>query len=219
MSGSMGPLETRPSMGEFPDTAALEAFDATPFSNGEQAFVVSTGETYRLVRSSTAAPDGLDVLSVGPSGAAGRWIRACFSCTGASGGGGVLNVQSVNLTTDETSVSPTLVDMPGMTLTLTTTGTRLLMQFTGSGTTNAQVASLISAFNLDGVVTGLNQGTETTFDATAPNGEPFALSYMKTGMTPGVHTVKMQWASTGPVIVAAASTAGNHATLTVWDLP
>jgi hypothetical protein len=86
MSGTVGPLETRAKTSvETP--AALATLDATPFLSGELAYVVSTLQTYELIREDNSSPiDGFNFLPVFPSGSVGRWRRVCFSCSGMTGG-------------------------------------------------------------------------------------------------------------------------------------
>src|SRR5262249_44510149 len=83
MSGTQGPLETRP-ISVFATLAALGAFDATPFDSGELAFVKGVARAlYQLDRDATDVIDNVFVLPVGPAGAKGRWIL--LSSTGGLG--------------------------------------------------------------------------------------------------------------------------------------
>lgn len=78
-------METRPAT-IFDTTTQLRAFDASAFDSGDEAWVriptrvrpgpiPFTGCKFILDRASTAADDDNEVVTVGPTGAAGRWIR------------------------------------------------------------------------------------------------------------------------------------------------
>jgi hypothetical protein len=85
MSGTVGPLETRAKT-SVESPAVLATLDATPFLSGELAYVISTQQTYELIREDSTSPiDGFNFLPVAPSGSVGRWKRVCFSCSGMTG--------------------------------------------------------------------------------------------------------------------------------------
>lgn len=116
MSGVQGALETR-TITSVATPAALAGLDATPFSSGELAYVVSlaTGTEVALFvlkrEDTTSVVDNVNVIAVGPTGAVGRWLRLDVSA-GTGSGNSVFEFLAADFTTGSLVPVPILTTDP-----------------------------------------------------------------------------------------------------------
>lgn len=134
------------------------------------------------------------------------------------GGGGVpLQTSFVKLASDITTTSTTFVDMTGITLTLTTVGGDLLVNFSFSiSNTNANRLLNVRVM-LDGVTQG---GASTRITAVDAPGSG-AIVLRLTGVSAGSHTVKVQWmtaSATAQCRPVTGAIDGEHANLLVQEI-
>ena len=102
-------------------------------------------------------------------------------------------------TSDISVSSDTLADMTNMSITLTTVGTKVLIMFSaaiemaGNGS-GCYAECVIDIDGTDKVAqrTGTDSGT-TSFN----NGITTAMQWLETGLTPGSHTIKIEWRGKG----------------------
>lgn len=137
--------------------------------------------------------------------------------------------RSVNLTTAQavgtssiSMSSDTLADMPDMSVTLTTAGTKLLCMYQGAIKMAGNGAFCYAEVNIlvDGINKTRQRGGTDSGTTSFGGGMPFSLQWLATGLTPGSHTVKIQWRGKGndaPNVTQDGTVSPR--VLTVIDLP
>lgn len=162
---------------------------------------------------------------VGPTGATGS-----TGATGPSGGpagptgptGGFVQTGTTKLAAPATTASAVFATIPGMSVTLTTVGTKLLAWFYCAFTSNIPAEADFRLL-LDGVAVPDAFAAGTTVNvstlAVVIGAQSASIVTEITGLTPGVHTVVAQWKTPTPLATitsdptSVASSQGSSLTL------
>lgn len=172
------------------------------FNNNAEGLIYDTDVV--LVNNSTTPIDGYSLVATSPTTA--MWKKVVSTT--------VLQTLSVSVTSDISSSSTSFVDMPFMSIAVTTGANMLVCWFQGAiiaGTSGA-----IIDFNL--LLDGVNKG-----GASSKPGGSSGASYPLNGkftVTPGVHTVKIQWRVSGSSVIcnAVSQSSTQSATLILMEI-
>lgn len=228
MSGVQGPLETRTKT-TVETSSALEGLDATPFDSGESAYVRATGQTYELSREDVSNPDGFNVLSVGPTGSVGRWLRKTSSAggTGPTGATGITGptgpaTSSSTIASNRLNADTTFNDAnftPFMNLNFVIPGGAvgdllILATVNGHTTQVGGVANFAIGLDGEGVPTSPPNSFTIEGDTETTSG---GSSYVRLTVAPGIHSVHLYEKTNGIpfTIDAIAAPSAESAELTV----
>ncbi len=111
-------------------------------------------------------------------------VNGNVKASGFVGPGIIKQIQSVSPTTDISTSSTTFVDMPGMSITLTTGASKLLI-FWNASLVNSGGNWIVVETQIDDVRVGPIHGSYSGSDA--------AGGHNVATVTPGSHTVKLRW--------------------------
>lgn len=134
--------------------------------------------------------------------------------------GSLLQTASAKVTADQTTTSSTLVDLTGASVTLTTSASTKLLIGVSYSMSNASALGSTNriALVIDGTVE-TNSGFTTPLISNVLQGGGFSI--LKTGLSAGSHTIKLQWSNTTGTTqcrpVTAAPTT-EHASITVMEV-
>jgi hypothetical protein len=118
---------------------------------------------------------------------------------------------TLNQASDYTTTSTSFVDVDGtnLVLTITTAGGDVLIGFSGLVGNNGNTQNVLFDVLLDGVRIGGDDGLIGMRTAAAGAASPVSLLFLKTGLSAGSHTFKLQWRTTATTatLYAGAGTA------------
>lgn len=159
---------------------------------GSNIEVVPAGVANALLKR-TVANDGWEFKTAAQLGLAPTLLQTTFT----------------EVTVDTTTGSGVFVDLISQVITITA-GSIILISFTASASNTSQNTTIDFQLMIDGVATrGTGMRTSST---TAPQGN--AITYRKTGLAVGAHTIKIQWRTGGGTArVRPVATAIEHASL------
>lgn len=200
----------------------LRAIQTGTLVDGDIAFVTADNSAWRLSKSSTTVVTSLEASGIGYSSesnaavGAGRWFRL-----GINGFAG--NTVVARATGTDAAFFPAAAPATKLSCVITTSSTRLWVEFTASGTggaatTAASMTLYVNTVALTAATFGTGGcGTTTTI----LNNATFSLVYKRllTGLTQGVNTIEAYGgAAGGNAACSPAVSALNHATLRVTEV-
>lgn len=140
-------------------------------------------------------------------------IHAYVMAVGGGTSGTAVNIQRASGTTDVNTTSTTFVDMPDMTVTMTTSGNPIEINFSaGVGSTTANAVGLYR-IQIDGITVGTQ--TKVRVDNATIGGNA-NLIWTATPVA-GQHTVKVQWSTDMGTLYNRAAAGSEHRTLIVKE--
>lgn len=192
MSGVMGPLETR-TITTMATPAALTALDASPFNSGELAWVTSlaTGMSLALFvlkrEDITSVVDNVNVIAVGPTGSAGRWLRLDVSAIGS----GASN-EYVDLDSDVSTGSLVFVPLLLANDIVTTAPANILIQASASG--DAEPAGTVTyGLRYNGVLV-VGTGAQFSYSSDGEGDiEAGSFSFVLENAPAGPQVIELMW--------------------------
>ena len=174
-----------------------------------------TGATGPTGTTGATGPTGVTGATgrTGPTGATGR-----TGPTGSAGGAGLIQTAFSEVTADVTTTSSVFVDVPGLTNTITTTaGSNLYAINTFSPSTSSLIGQTIDfRIVIDGVPIRASESTVGLLNVAAAQAGALKI---RANLAPGVHTIKVQWRTSGGTARIRPVTAPNseHASLIVME--
>lgn len=131
----------------------------------------------------------------------------------------ILQTVGFTLATDQQTMSSTLADITGATVTFSTqTGTKLVISCSVSASSTSVLGAYIqTVLNIDG---SDDIGMTQSFPAIASAAQSGAIARIKTGLMAGSHTVKLRWATTAATtsrIRAATTPQNEHASCMIQE--
>lgn len=133
----------------------------------------------------------------------------------------LLQIVSTRVTADQSTTSTSLVDLTGSSMTINTSAsTKLVIQASYSMSNSSALGSINRiAVVIDGVVEpGASSAFQTPLISNFSQGG--AINIVKTGLTAGLHTIKLQWSNTAGTTQCRPLTGApntEHASLVVME--
>lgn len=204
----------------------LRAIQTGTLVDGDMAFVTADNSVWRLAKSSTTSVASGEASGIGYSSesnaatGAGRWFRLGYN--GMAG-----NTVIARQTGNDATFFPVAGLASQLSCVITTSSTRLWVEFTASGLGGAATTAVAMQLYVNTVaVTGaagaapFGGGGAGTTRTVAVN-DTFNLCYSRllTGLTQGVNTIEAYCVATGgDAAVNPTATATHHATLRVTEV-
>lgn len=164
----------------------------------------------------STSPPPFGANSVALTGYAGGAAGTVTALLGITNAGAQLSIGSAERTAgDVTTTSGTLVDLTGMSVTITTGARRVLLGFQSQVMVTGGGIAANFTFTIDGTVVSGTDGWGQV-DAGGSTAHLVTLAYLTDALSAGSHTFKVQWRSNG--VATATVSASATAKARMWAI-